>query len=98
MEFLLHQLGTKLCCVFASTVGGMANVLTKRKFTLGAIKDVGVAALVGWIAAEFFLPMAMEHFGIGDNAALALAFVVGYSGVRLLPIIEQKLFDKVGKL
>ena len=98
MEFLLHQLGAKLCCIFASTIGGLTNVLTKRKFTFGAIKDVLVAALVGWIAAEFFLPMAMDELGIGDSTALALAFVVGYSGVRLLPVIEQKLFDKVQKL
>ena len=42
--------------------------------------------------------MAMDELGIGDSTALALAFVVGYSGVRLLPVIEQKLFDKVQKL
>ena len=54
-----------------------------------------MAALVGWIAAEFFIPMLMEQFQFGTYTALAIAFIIGYSGIRLLPHVEKKLFKKL---
>ena len=60
-------------------------------------KNLVVAAVVGWIAAEFFIPMFMEQFEFGPYTALAIAFLIGYSGIRLLPKIEQKVFKKLDK-
>ena len=60
-------------------------------------KNLVIAAAVGWIAAEFFIPMLMEQFEFGSYTALAIAFLIGYSGIRLLPHLEKKVFKKLDK-
>jgi uncharacterized membrane protein len=60
-------------------------------------KNLVVAAVFGWIAAEFFIPMLMEQFQFGPYTALAIAFLIGYSGIRLLPHLEKKVFKKLDK-
>ena len=83
METLLAIFGAKWCCVFASTMGGLTNGLVHT--WLGWIKEaknLAIAAIVGWIAAEFFIPALMEQFGFGVYTALAIAFFIGYSGIR----------------
>ena len=99
METLLAVFGAKWCCVFASTCGGLANGLVHT--WLGWAKEaqnLAVAAIVGWFAAEFFTPALMEQFEFGPYTALAIAFVIGYSGIRLLPKLEQQLFKRIDKL
>tara|TARA_R100001463_G_scaffold125484_1_gene182951 strand:+ start:1167 stop:1457 length:291 start_codon:yes stop_codon:yes gene_type:complete len=95
MEYLLSTFGGKLCCIFASGAGGLANVLTQKKWNLSAIKDIVIAVVVGWICAEFFIPAAMAHFQFGPEAAIALAFIIGYCGIRLLPKIEDALMSRI---
>ena len=95
MEWAIAIFGGKLCCIFASGCGGAANVLTKRKWNWEAAKDIILAILVGWIAAEFFIPAAMAYWGFNDTVAIALAFIVGYCGIRLLPKIENALMNKI---
>ena len=97
MEYLIQTFGAKFCCIFASGCGGVANILTKKQFNLRALKDVALALIVGWIAAEFFITMLMEQFDFGTYTALAIAFLIGYSGIRLLPHIEEKVFKKIDK-
>jgi len=62
------------------------------------IKNLAVAAIVGWIAAEFFIPALMVQFEFGPEVALAIAFMIGYSGIRLLPRLERQLFKKISKI
>ena len=96
METLVALIGAKWCCVFASTCGGLTNGLVHQwtGFTKEA-KNLAVAAIVGWLAAEFFIPMLMEQFEFGVYTALAIAFFIGYSGIRLLPHLEKKVFKKI---
>ena len=75
--------------------GGAANVLTKRKWNWEAAKDIILTILVGWIAAEFFIPAAMAYWDFNDTVAIALAFIVGYCGIRLLPKIENALMNRI---
>ena len=95
MEWAIMTFGGKLCCSFASGCGGLANVLTSRKWNLGALKDIAIAIIVGWIAAEFFIPAAMAYFQFSDQVAIALAFVIGYCGIRLLPKVEEALMRRI---
>ena len=96
METLITLIGAKWCCVFASTCGGLTNGLVHQWTGYAKeIKNLILAALVGWIAAEFFIPMLMEQFQFGTYTALAIAFIIGYSGIRLLPHVEKKLFKKL---
>ena len=98
METLLAIFGAKWCCVFASTCGGLTNGLVHKwtGFAMEA-KNLAVAAIVGWLAAEFFIPMLMEQFEFGVYTALAIAFLIGYSGIRILQRIEKKVFKKLDK-
>ena len=96
METLVALIGAKWCCVFASTCGGLTNGLV-HEWTgfIKETKNLAVAAIVGWLAAEFFIPMLMEQFEFGVYTALAIAFFIGYSGIRLLPRLEKKVFKKL---
>ena len=67
------------------------NVLVKRQFNWMGLKDVGVAIIVGVVAAEWFIPPIMKHWELDMTWGPAMAFVVGYCGIRLLPAIENRL-------
>ena len=98
MEYLIQTFGAKFCCIFASGCGGAANILTKKQFNLAALRDVALALIVGWIAAEFFIPPIMKHFVLDMTWGPAIAFVIGYCGIRLLPILEEAIANKVKKV
>lgn len=72
-------------------MGGSVNVLVKRQFNWMGLKDVGVAIIVGVVAAEWFIPPIMKHWELDMTWGPAMAFVVGYCGIRLLPAIENRL-------
>lgn len=90
MEALILAIGAKLCCIFASGCGGIANVLTQKKWNWGALKDVALALIVGVIAAEFFIPPIMKAWTLDIVWGPAIAFVIGYCGIRLLPVLEDR--------
>ena len=90
LESWILAIGAKTCCIGAAGCGGAANALTKRAFNLDGLKDVVIAIIVGWIAAEFFIPPIMKHWGLAMIWGPAIAFVVGYSGIRLLPVLEAR--------
>ena len=90
LEYWIVTIGAKTCCIGAAGCGGAANALTKRAFNLDGLKDILVAVIVGWIAAEFFIPPVMKHWGLEMIWGPAIAFMVGYSGIRLLPILEAR--------
>jgi len=99
METLLALFGAKWCCVFASGCGGLTNGLV-HKWTgwLTEAKNLGLAVAVGWVAAEFAIPALMEQFEFGPYTALGIAFMIGYSGIRLLPHLERRIFKKLDKV
>ena len=101
METLVALIGAKWCCVLASTCGGASNALVHSWIGwLGELKNVGISIVVGWIAAEFFIPALMEQWPdvFGLYTSLAVAFMVGYTGIRLLPRLEAKLFKKIDEV
>ena len=99
METLLALFGAKWCCVFASGCGGLTNGLV-HKWTgwLTEAKNLALAVIVGWVAAEFAIPALMEQFEFGPYTALGIAFLIGYSGIRLLPHLEKRIFKKIDRV
>ncbi len=99
METLLALFGAKWCCVFASGCGGLTNGLV-HKWTgwLSEAKNLGLSVVVGWVAAEFAIPALMEQFEFGPYTALGIAFLIGYSGIRLLPHLEKRIFKKLDRV
>ena len=94
MEALIMAIGVKLCCVASATAGGAANWAINR-----AIKwvDLAVAIGVGWVSAELFLPPVMMHFMLDITWGPALSFIIGFSAIRLLPVIEQRIRSFIEK-
>ena len=99
METLLALFGAKWCCVFASGCGGLTNGLV-HKWTgwIMEAKNLALSVVVGWIAAEFAIPALMEQFEFGPYTALGIAFMIGYSGIRLLPHLEKRIFKKLDRV
>tara|TARA_R100000808_G_C2155495_1_gene168221 strand:- start:409 stop:699 length:291 start_codon:yes stop_codon:yes gene_type:complete len=87
MEALILAIGAKTCCIMASGVGGMCNWAVNK--TIKWV-DLLLAVLVGWIAAEFFIPPIMKHFALDIVWGPAIAFIIGYCGIRLLPVLEER--------
>ena len=88
MEALMMAVGAKTCCIIASGCGGLTNWAVKKKISW---RDLSLACLVGWIAAEFFIPPIMKHFALDMMWGPAIAFLIGYCGIRLLPLAEERL-------
>jgi|TARA_R110000744_G_scaffold380169_2_gene500027 hypothetical protein len=89
---LIAMFGAKACCIGAAGTGGICNAAMRRKTP---VRDILTSVLIGWVAAEFFIPALMAHFLFGVEVALAIAFVCGYSGVRLMSKIEGTVLDKI---
>ena len=92
MEWLILTVGAKFCCIAASGVGGLANWAVKKAISW---RDLVLAILVGWAAAEFFIPPIIQHFQLHITWGPALAFLIGFCGIRLLPVIEQTETNKL---
>lgn len=97
LEAIILAVGAKTCCIASAGIGGAANVLTKKKFSWMGVKDIGLAILVGWIAAEFFIPPIMKHFSLDMLWGPAIAFLIGYCGIRLLPKAEEIITKRLLK-
>ena len=89
---LVAMFGAKFCCIEAAGTGRVCNAAVRRKTP---VRDILLSVIIGWIAAEFFIPALMSHFGFGTEVALAIAFVCGYSGVRIMSKLEGTILDKM---
>ena len=95
MEWLIMTIGAKFCCIGASGIGGLANWAVKKSISW---RDLLLAILVGWVAAEFFIPPVMKHLELDMTLGPAIAFVIGFCGIRLLPVLEEAITSRVKKV
>lgn len=94
MEFLINTFGAKLCCIAASGLGGITDQAIRRKFK---VMEILIALLIGVVSAEIFIPALMSYFHFDKTVGVAIAFVVGYCGIRLLPMIEANVKKRLEK-
>ena len=94
MEFLINTFGAKLCCIAASGLGGVTDQAIKRKFK---IMEIVIALIIGIASAEIFIPALMSYFHFEKTVGIAIAFVIGYCGIRLLPMIEDSVKKRIEK-
>ena len=88
-------IGAKFCCIGASGIGGLDNWAVRKSISW---RDLLLAVLVGWVAAEFFIPPVIKHWELDVTWGPAIAFVVGFCGIRLLPILEEAVTNRVKKI
>ena len=96
MEWLILTIGPKTCCVVSSGLGALCNSFLQKRCDLSAVKNVALALIIGWIAAEFFIPPIMKHFQLDMTWGPAIAFLIGYMGIRLLPMAEEIITKRLG--
>ena len=92
MEALIMAIGVKACCIGSATIGGACNWAVNRQ-----IKWVDLLVAIGWIAAELFLPPIMMHYELDITWGPALSFLIGFSAIRLLPVIEARIRQLIEK-
>ena len=61
------------------------------------MKVIVLAVVVGWIAAELFIQHIMKHWTLDILWGPAMAFLIGYCGIRLLPKAEQIITSRLSK-
>ena len=88
-------IGAKFCGIGASGIGGLANWAVRKSISW---RDLLLAVLVGWVAAEFFIAPVIKHWELDVTWGPAIAFVVGFCGIRLLPILEEAVTNRVKKI
>jgi len=94
MEALIIAIGVKACCVGSATIGGACNWAVNKKIKWA---DLLVAVAVGWVAAELFLPPVMMHYQLDVTWGPALSFLIGFSAIRMLPVIEARIRNLIEK-
>ena len=112
MEYLIMTLGLKVACVITSILGGLFNYNQKkiisRKGNSGghirwhaerakARKELFFSLCLAIVSVELFIPPLLYQFGLHTTFAPLLAFLIGYSGMRLVPAIERKIAKVLDK-
>ncbi len=104
--------GVSVVCMIASVLGGFCNYNVKKakgKTPLGGhIKwaverkrariEFLLSVCIAAISAEFFVPPIINQLGLHITFSPAIAFFIGYSGMRLIPMIERKISQALDKL
>tara|TARA_R110002167_G_scaffold317858_3_gene523471 strand:- start:126 stop:455 length:330 start_codon:yes stop_codon:yes gene_type:complete len=108
MEHLIE----KVTCIIVSIIGGLCNYHVKknkgRKPTRGghinwlverarARRDLGLNIVIAIISVVLFIPPIIHTFNLHITWAYALAFFIGYSGVKLVPLILDKIKKTLDK-
>ena len=88
-------IGAKFCCIGASGIGGLANWAVKKSISW---RDLLLAILVGGVDEVFFIPPVMKHWELDMTWGPAIAFVIGFCGIRLLPVLEEAITSRVKKV
>ena len=105
MQYLIDMFGVSVVCIIASVLGGLCNYNVKKakgKAPRGghvnwlverkrARIEVILSVFVAAISAEFFVPPIINQLSLHITFSPAIAFFIGYSGMRLIPMMEQKV-------
>ena len=100
-----RQIRSRITCVFSNynvkkvkgktPKGGHINWLVERK---RARIEFMLSVFIAAVSAEFFVPPIVNQFGLHITFSPAIAFFIGYSGMRLIPMMERKVSQALDKL
>tara|TARA_R100000742_G_C4254692_1_gene72707 strand:+ start:59 stop:397 length:339 start_codon:yes stop_codon:yes gene_type:complete len=111
MEYLILTIGLKKVCFIFSIIGGLFNYNNKKVHSKKgngrhinwlmerkkARIDLFLNICIAIVSVELFIPPLMATFDLHTTFAPALAFFIGFSGIRLMPAIEQKIKKTLDK-
>lgn len=81
--------------VMATLSGSITDAITHPQALKKLIPYVLKALVVGFLLAEFVTPAISERLKLSQKESLALSFICGYAGVRLLRMGENIIMKKI---
>jgi hypothetical protein len=101
----MNSLGSKLLSVLtddpeaalATLSGSVTDAIIHPQSLKKLIPYVLKALIVGFFLAEFVTPAISERLELSQKESLALSFICGYAGVRLLRMGENIVMKKIDK-
>ena len=101
----MNSLGSKLLSVLtddpeaalATLSGSVTDAIIHPQSLKKLIPYVFKALIVGFFLAEFVTPAISERLELSQKESLALSFICGYAGVRLLRMGENIVMKKIDK-
>jgi len=80
-----------------STIAGAAaeSIVHTRKHRRLIAFHFARALSVGWLLTTFVAPGIAHRFKLEKSEAVAVAFICGYAGVRLLSVSEKAVLSKI---
>jgi hypothetical protein len=94
----LKQMMMELGINVGMSVGGFfGSLLLVGKQKGASIRTQMFSILAGTLSANYITPLAVNFLGIElESAKFAMAFIVGFSGLRLVETLSDRLNKKAG--
>jgi hypothetical protein len=93
----LKQTLTELGINIGMSVGGfLGSLLLVGKQKGASLRTQLFSILAGTLSANYVTPLAVNFLGVElESAKFAMAFIVGFSGLRLVETLSDRLHKKV---
>lgn len=81
--------------VIAAASGSVADSILHPRTLRKVIPHILKAAVVGFLLAEFISPAIAEQLNLSRKQAIALSFVCGFAGIKLLRAGENLIEKRI---
>lgn len=78
-----------------TVAGAVSESLTNKRSTKVAIMHFFRALTIGWMLATFVAPAIAYKLKLKKVESVAVAFVGGYAGVKILSTTEKVLLERI---
>ena len=94
----IKQMMMELGINVGMSVGGFfGSLLLVGKQKGASIRTQLFSILAGTLSANYITPLAVNFLGVElESAKFAMAFIVGFSGLRLVETLSERLNKKAG--
>jgi len=83
--------------VGSSVVGSITESLINPRNRKDLVGHLLKALFVGWALAVFVSPAISDRFKLTENESVAVCFVGGYFGIRMLSATEKIVMNRLNK-
>ena len=93
LELLFSDPEASVACFSGSLTELLMHPRNQKKIAVHFLRT----AIVGFLLATFVSPGVAERFKLTKNEAVAVSFICGYAGIRLLATGDKILESKIRK-
>jgi hypothetical protein len=81
--------------VGGSVAGSVTESIIHPRKGINIVSHFVKALCVGWALAVFVSPAISERFNLNKSESVAISFIGGYSGIRLMVAVEKIILTKL---